>query len=141
MPGGKATNAFAAQIAPLSGQVVLFVRIGAQIEQHLVRKQVEAVVISPHVKPAVPTDRTLTDMRALADDEFLAPARRAGSNCGGEGGPVPDVRRRAPEQLDQCRRQIELVMKPGIPRPADAARKFDDQRNMAGPFVGGGMLC
>ena len=85
MPAGEAPLAFTAEFGMICSQVILFVRIGGYVKEHFLREEVEAVMVSPHVEPIVPADRSLADVAALAESDLLAPdvLARGNGNCVG----------------------------------------------------------
>ena len=74
MPVEQPPGPLAADVEVLGGNVVLFVRVGGQVEEHFAWKEMKTVVESAHVQPAVEAHRALADVAALADDHLLAPA-------------------------------------------------------------------
>ncbi len=45
-----------------------FMRIGSDIEKHLIRKEMVAIMVGAYVKPVAKPNGPLADMRALRDD-------------------------------------------------------------------------
>ena len=73
MPLAEPGQPLAAEIGTRTSEIALLMRIFPQIEQHLLGEQMVPVVIGPHVEMIAPAHAALTDVRALAQDQFGPP--------------------------------------------------------------------
>ena len=73
LPVAQPPGAFATDVRVFVGEVVLLVRVGHHVKEHLVREQVEAIVVRAHVQPLVPADGALADVGTLAQYELVPP--------------------------------------------------------------------
>ena len=141
VPSGQSPYSLAADLRVLVGDVVLFMRIGGQVEQHLIGKQMKPVVVRADVQPLIEADASLADVDALTEDQLIAAARFAASYGRGERLTVPDRLRLAAEQFDQRGRPVDVVVQRFVEVPGQAAGPFDNHGDMAGAFVGRRMFA